>query len=574
MRELARSRGGECLSAEYGNWDSTLRWRCAQGHEWENRAGKVKQGQWCPTCAGKAPKGLAFLHELAAQKGGTCLSTTYPGMQGLAMWRCPSGHVWQARPSNVRYGTWCPHCLGRHQTIKDMRALAQARGGTCLSEAYVSAVSKLVWQCSDKHVWQATPNSLRNGSWCPHCRINYGEEICRLYFEALFGRPFPKSRPRFLWTGPRGVMELDGYCEELKLAFEHHGEQHYRMVPMFHRSEEDFAQQLRRDEEKLKRCRCAGVTVIEIPAVPVLTSVEGLPRLIRAKLADVGITPICDADLMALDLTKIYDRAGLTELQQIARSKGGQLLSEAYLGDRGRLRWRCAEGHEWLSTPNNIRAGKWCAFCYGNVRRTLDEIRAGAKQHGFTLLSDEYRGTHGKLRWRCPQGHEWEASSRRVANGETGCPHCAGQLLTIEDMKRRAQERGGQCLSPKYLGSTVALRWQCAKGHEFEMTPNRQSQLTGEWCSTCRDEARRTVRSEHRMARLLEVIGQRGGTVTAGEYRSPHSRLSFRCAAGHEWTTTYDSVFRGSWCAVCHRASRLTPASIASVPTGEEDAPL
>lgn len=556
MRDVARSRGGDCLSPEYGNWDSKLRWRCAAGHEWENRAGKVKQGQWCPVCAGKAPKGLDFLRALAAQKGGTCLSTAYPGMHRHATWRCASGHEWKAKPSNVQNGTWCPYCLGRHQTIVDMQELARARGGACLSDVYVGAASKLLWECSDKHTWKATPNSLRNGSWCPHCRINYGEEICRVYFEALFGCGFPKSRPRFLWTGPRGVMELDGYCEELQLAFEHHGEQHYRFVPRFHRSEKDFSEQLRRDEEKLQRCRLAGVTVIEIPAVPALTSLEALPALIRKKLTEAGIETIHETDLVALDLSKIYDRSGLKELGEIARANGGQLLSNAYLGDRGRLRWRCEAGHEWRATPNNVRNGTWCALCYGNVRRTLEEIRADASKHGVILLSSEYRGTNGKLRWRCAEGHEWEATPKRVANGLTGCPHCAGKLVTIEDVKRRAGERGGECLSPEYLGSTGALRWRCAMQHEFKMTPAYISQRSGEWCPTCRANERREARSVQRMAKLLEVVEKKGGTVTGGEYCNPHSRISFRCAEGHEWSTTYDSVVRGSWCAACHLASR------------------
>lgn len=80
MREIAQQRGGECLAAEYKGWDDPLRWRCAKGHEWTNRAGKIKSGQWCPECAGKAPKGLPYLHELAAEKGGACLSTVYPGV--------------------------------------------------------------------------------------------------------------------------------------------------------------------------------------------------------------------------------------------------------------------------------------------------------------------------------------------------------------------------------------------------------------------------------------------------------------------------------------------------------------
>ena len=53
LKEAARFRGGQCL-AEAWDTDSytTLRWRCALGHEF---AGKpytlLKAGHWCPHCA-------------------------------------------------------------------------------------------------------------------------------------------------------------------------------------------------------------------------------------------------------------------------------------------------------------------------------------------------------------------------------------------------------------------------------------------------------------------------------------------------------------------------------------------
>ena len=562
MQEIARTRGGECLSEEYGNWDAKLLWRCALGHEWENRAGKVKSGQWCPTCAGKSPKGMAYLHDLAAQKGGQCLSTVYPGMQNLAVWRCERGHEWQAKPNNIRYGGWCPYCLGKYQTLNDMHELARSRGGECLSDEYLGQATKLVWRCSDNHIWKAVPNAIKNGGWCPHCRVNYGEEICRIYFEGIFGKPFPKSKPKFLATGPRAVMELDGFCEELQLAFEHHGEQHYRRVPRFQPSENDFLEQQRRDAAKIDLCRTAGVTVIEIPAIPELTAVDELPNLVKTKLAEVGIKPPLDPDIVTLDLSRIYDRAALKGLRQIAKSKGGGLLSETYMGDRGRLRWRCHEGHEWLANPNGIKNGHWCALCYGNVRKTLDEMREKAAQRGFTLLSDEYKGTNAKLGWQCHAGHVWQATPNKLFNQGTGCPSCAGQNKTIEDMQVLAKTKGGQCLSSEYQSATVKLRWRCAKGHEFDMTPNYVVSRQDDWCPFCREEARRLARVSTRMVVLQEVVENRGGQVIDGEYREPHSKFAFQCSKGHQWITTCASVVRGSWCMQCYQESRqpgLTP---------------
>jgi hypothetical protein len=58
-------------------------------------------------------------------------------------------------------------------------------------------------------------------------------------------------------------MELDGYCEELRLAFEHHGIQHYQFTPFFH-SNQKFKRTQELDREKLEVCRLHEVQVILI----------------------------------------------------------------------------------------------------------------------------------------------------------------------------------------------------------------------------------------------------------------------------------------------------------------------
>jgi hypothetical protein len=59
-------------------------------------------------------------------------------------------------------------------------------------------------------------------------------------------------------------MELDGFSEELSLAFEYQGYQHYQRAH-FHRTEDQFKWQLQRDAEKRTLCLRQGVTLIEVP---------------------------------------------------------------------------------------------------------------------------------------------------------------------------------------------------------------------------------------------------------------------------------------------------------------------
>ena len=95
--------------------------------------------------------------------------------------------------------------------------------------------------------------------------VNKSEEKTRLIFERLFGVKFTKDRPDFLKRSNGRNLELDGYNKEMRLAFEYDGIQHYKFVPYFHRTYDNFIKQQERDREKDQMCRENGITLIRIP---------------------------------------------------------------------------------------------------------------------------------------------------------------------------------------------------------------------------------------------------------------------------------------------------------------------
>ena len=56
----------------------------------------------------------------------------------------------------------------------------------------------------------------------------------------------------------------------------------------------------------------------------------------------------------------------LKEIQEIAKSNGGDCLSNHYTNTITKLKFRCREGHVWKAAPRSIKEGTWCPFCYLN----------------------------------------------------------------------------------------------------------------------------------------------------------------------------------------------------------------
>jgi hypothetical protein len=87
-----------------------------------------------------------------------------------------------------------------------------------------------------------------------------GKQICREYLEQYYGKSFEASRPDFLKYPLTGHnLELDGYNAELAIAFEYNGSQHYQYPNVFHKSEEEFEQQIQKDDFKRKACDEQGI---------------------------------------------------------------------------------------------------------------------------------------------------------------------------------------------------------------------------------------------------------------------------------------------------------------------------
>ena len=261
IREIAKGNGGECLSDAYVHSREKLEFRCAKGHIFYRDAARIVRPtnkEWCTLCASNAPRSLDELATIAKSRGGRLLSRQYKGVEGLYDFECSLGHQFTNRFKKIEGGQWCPTC---------------AKAGK-------------------------------------------SEEVTRTVFEQLLGRRFPKKRPRWLRNSRGRQMELDGYCEELGVAFEYQGRQHYEELTHF---EGNLAQRIEDDQRKVELCRENDVTLMaisyEVPLTEMASHVED-------RLVKLGLTEHLVRDANAVDLALAYIREDrLEELRSLLAPK-------------------------------------------------------------------------------------------------------------------------------------------------------------------------------------------------------------------------------------------------------------
>lgn len=248
-----------------------------------------------------------------------------------------------------------------------------------------------------------------------------------------------------------------------------------------------------------------------------------------------------------------HEQSGtLAAMQRIAQSRGGACLSQTYVNSTTKLTWRCAEGHVWEALPRSVCSPRntWCPVCYWKGKRdTLENMKRLAAERGGRCLATSYVNGVTRLEWMCASGHTWMATPAAIKQG-SWCPVCAkARFPTLDTMMEVAEQRGGVCLSERYINNATPLRWRCARGHEWMATPFSVQQ--GTWCRQCFWDGMRGS-----LAEMQAVAAARGGRCLSQQYVDSQTRLTWECHRGHTWQAIPNAVKQGRWCPLCANLER------------------
>ncbi len=241
----------------------------------------------------------------------------------------------------------------------------------------------------------------------------------------------------------------------------------------------------------------------------------------------------------------------IDDCKKVAKEKGGECLSDEYIGANSKMLWRCDKGHQWYATFGMINYKTWCGECYGTKRKSIDDCKRIAKERGGECLETEYINNRTKMLWTCSKGHKWYSKFNSITGMNTWCPYCSNSIKkNIEQCKEHAITKGGECLSEEYVNSDSNLLWKCCYGHEWIAPFGRI--MSGSWCNECGGTKKKTIED------CIRYAEEKGGKCLSKKYIDNRGKILWVCEFGHEWYASFASINNGHWCHECGGVKRQT----------------
>ncbi|PGK52133.1 hypothetical protein CN918_30545 [Priestia megaterium] len=373
MKILAKTRGGDCLSPEYLTSRDKLKWECQHGHTWMAEPYSIKRGHWCPTCSKTKKCTIEQMQKIAKSRGGRCLSTTYKNKEAKLTWECAEGHVWEATAGSVHNrNSWCPTCNRQNRpkkyTFKDIQAFAKPYNGKCLSTEYSDIREPLKWQCENGHTWMAAPSHIKSGNWCSACRRDERRQKMLDYYQKIAEERGGKCTSR---TYINGSYQLEWECQ--------HGH----------------------------RWKAYTHNIVAGTWCPTCSN----------KKKGFAQRPLVNEKKYSIE-----------DMDKLAKQHGGRCLSSTYEDMHTPIKWMCKHSHAWYSAPTVIRRGTWCPLCRRQQDKRIQgfwtQVQQIAKERGGRCVSEEYINKRTKLEWECVEGHRWMTMPETIKKG-SWCPTCS-----------------------------------------------------------------------------------------------------------------------------------------------------
>ena len=379
--ELAKEADGWDPSLVTAGTGKKLAWRCSKNHSWETTPSHRLRGQGCPYCGNKKVligyNDLSTTHpNIAKEADGWNPEDFTGGSHKVMNWKCEQGHTWKvAIEYRSRGGTNCPICAGKkvksgfNDLMSKFPEVAQEAYGWDPATFTASSGKKVEWKCPRGHIYLAPiySRTSKDSTGCPICA---NRKVLQGFNDLATTHP-QIAKEAFDWD-PSSVSAGTGGKK-------------YKWV-------------------------CADSHIFE--------------SYVYSRVAGVSCG-ICSNHQI---LKGVNDLA--TTHPELAIDAAGWDPSTFGAGSEKKLKWNCKVGHTYTtSIKSRVIQNTKCLVCgnrevligFNDLQTTHPELALQALGWDPTTKTGE---SHSRVRWRCPEAHEWISVVNSRTRGR-GCPSCA-----------------------------------------------------------------------------------------------------------------------------------------------------
>ena len=450
-------------------------WQCEKGHEWQSWVADRNAGRGCPYCSGRFARlddnlqirNPTLCEEWHPTKNAGRRPSDYTFSSGKKVWwRCKRGHEWEASIAHRNNGRSCPFCNSQTSSTElqlfselmmlfpDTMHRHKIKGVEC--DIYIPGirvaieVDGLYWH-KDKE--ETDVRKLETLSKANVLLIRLREkglsiprELDLPYTRSDYGFPLVE---RVLSTiakhvsGPsvRAVHQL--YLKKGCLINELGFRKLLNMLP---------------------------------GPLPGMSLSEKFPDL-AAEWHPQKNSELTPTDIASSSNLKVWwqcEKGHAWAASPNTRTRKGRRTTNCpYCSNR---RFDKHGWHTSLAGASPVLAAEW-----------------HTEKNGSLSAADVPPNYSKKVWWRCRNGHEWQTTPNQRSNRKCGCPFCAGQRATLETcLQTKNPELAAEWhptlnspLTPTEvtIGSGRKVWWQCSRGHEWQAVVGERVKGTG--CPFC-----------------------------------------------------------------------------------------
>lgn len=181
--------------------------------------------------------------------------------------------------------------------------------------------------------------------------------------------------------------------------------------------------------------------------------------------------------------------------------------------------FRCEKDHVFASISKNVMDGHGCPICTKKIKYSEESLRSRLADTEYMFVDfSEYNTNKSKMRFKCKEGHTFNAQLTAVLLNKHGCSRCSGKYrITKKNVSAEVISRTSgkyECINPEDFVHREGhnLIFKCKRDHTFSNSykaicidgtlcplcyPSNASKKALDWLQSIRNRDGTPIRDHH-----------------------------------------------------------------------------